>query len=180
MLFRSKRLRGAPLARHDAEWQMVYSAYPPYEILRTRLIDAPTMQRLRRLARFWDLVANSGNFVESTPRLWLAGRPFERFLAFSDWLHGASGRTSGISLKRLAEYVFTWLTDHAGQNPAEVAPVIFRDYQRGGKSDLPPFLRPWLATETAACVSPTAPAQPRGARRQARHLAEQAPEPPLS
>jgi radical SAM superfamily enzyme YgiQ (UPF0313 family) len=175
-----KRLRGAPLARHDAEWQMVYSAYPPYEILRTRLIDAPTMQRLRRFARFWDLVANSGNFVESTPRLWLAGGPFERFLAFSDWLHGASGRTSGISLKRLAEYVFTWLTDHAGQNPAEVAPVIFRDYQRGGKSDLPPFLRPWLATETAARVFPTAPAQPRGARRQARHLAEQAPEEPSS
>jgi radical SAM superfamily enzyme YgiQ (UPF0313 family) len=174
-----KRLRGTPIGRHDTTWDMVYSAYPPYEILRNRLIDAPTMQRLRRFARFWDLVANSGNFVESTPRLWLEGRPFERFLAFSDWLHLASGRTSGISLKRLAEYVFTWLTQQQGQAPAEVAPVIFRDYQRGGKSDLPPFLRPWLSPDTATRVT-AVPVQARGARRQARHLAEQSPDPPAS
>ncbi len=171
-----KRLRGTPIGRHDAAWEMVYGAYPPYEILRNRLIDAPTMQRLRRFARFWDLVANSGNFVESTPWLWREGRPFERFLAFSDWLHLASGRTNGISLKRLAEYVFTWLTEQQGQPPADVAPVILRDYQRGGKSDLPPFLRPWLPSETASRVS-AAPPQPRGARRQARHLAEQTSEP---
>ncbi len=174
-----KRLRGTPIGRHDTAWEMVYSAYAPYEILRNRLIDAPTMQRLRRFARFWDLVANSGNFVESTPRLWLGGRPFERFLAFSDWLHLASGRTSGIALKRLAEYVFTWLTEQQGQPPAEVAPVIFRDYQRGGKSDLPPFLRPWLSSETASRET-TVSLQPRGARRQARHLAEQTPESAVS
>lgn len=171
-----KRLRGTPIGRHDATFDMVYCSYPPYEILRNRLIDAPTMQRLRRFARFWDLVANSGNFVESTSRLWLQGQPFERFLAFSDWLHVASGRTSGISLKRLAEYVFEWLTEQQGQPPAEVAPVIFRDYQRGGKSDLPPFLRPWLSTETAARVS-AVPSQPRGARRQSRHLCEPGTEP---
>jgi hypothetical protein len=28
------------------------------------------MQRLRRFARYWDLVGNSGNFVESTPLIW--------------------------------------------------------------------------------------------------------------
>lgn len=32
-----KRLRGTPLARHDAEWGMVYSPKPPYEILENRL-----------------------------------------------------------------------------------------------------------------------------------------------
>jgi len=31
---------------------------------------SPTMQRLRRFAKYWDLVANSGNFVETTPRIW--------------------------------------------------------------------------------------------------------------
>src|SRR5262249_8011449 len=50
-----KRLRGTPIVRHDAEWQMVYSSHPPYEILQTRLIDFATMQRLRRFARYWDL-----------------------------------------------------------------------------------------------------------------------------
>ena len=61
-----KRLRGTPIVRHDAEWQMVYNPHPPYEILQNRLIDFATMQKLRRFARYWDLVGNSGNFVETT------------------------------------------------------------------------------------------------------------------
>ena len=65
-----KRLRGTPIVRHDAEWQMVYNPHPPYEILQNQLIDFATMQKLRRFARYWDLVGNSGNFVETTPLIW--------------------------------------------------------------------------------------------------------------
>ena len=65
-----KRLRGTPIVRHDAEWQMVYNPHPPYEILQNRLIDFAAMQKLRRFARYWDLVGNSGNFVETTPLMW--------------------------------------------------------------------------------------------------------------
>jgi len=60
-----KRLRGTPIGRHDAEWQMVYNPHPPYEILRNKLIDFATMQKLRRFARYWDLVGNSGKFIEN-------------------------------------------------------------------------------------------------------------------
>src|SRR5947207_7093221 len=42
-----KRLRGTPIIRHDAEWQMVYKAHPPYELLQNRLLDFATMQKLR-------------------------------------------------------------------------------------------------------------------------------------
>ena len=70
-----KRLRGTPIVRHDAEWQMVYHARPPYEILQNRLIDFATMQRLRRFAKYWDLVGNSGNFVATTPLIWRKDRP---------------------------------------------------------------------------------------------------------
>jgi hypothetical protein len=74
-----KRLRGTPIVRHDTEWQMVYHPLPPYEILQTKLIDFATMQRLRRFAKYWDMVGNSGNFVESTPLLWSnAASPFDR------------------------------------------------------------------------------------------------------
>src|SRR3954465_9606706 len=65
-----KRLRGTPIVRHDAEWQMAYYPHPPYEILQNRLLDFTTMQKMRRFARYWDLVANSGNFVESCALLW--------------------------------------------------------------------------------------------------------------
>ncbi|MEK6261362.1 MAG: DUF4080 domain-containing protein, partial [Planctomycetota bacterium] len=65
-----KRLRGTPIVRHDAEWQMVYSPHPPYEVLQTRLMDFATIQELRRFAKHWDAIANSGNFVETVPMLW--------------------------------------------------------------------------------------------------------------
>jgi radical SAM superfamily enzyme YgiQ (UPF0313 family) len=65
-----KRLRGTPIVRHDAEWQMVYNPHPPYELLQNRLVDFLTMQRVRRFARYWDLVGNSGNFVETNPLIW--------------------------------------------------------------------------------------------------------------
>jgi radical SAM superfamily enzyme YgiQ (UPF0313 family) len=87
-----KRLRGTPIIRHDAAWEMVYSPHPPYEILKNRLLDFPTLQRLRRFARYWDLVANSGNFVESTPLLWGDGSAFWGFLRFCDWLYAREGR----------------------------------------------------------------------------------------
>ena len=73
-----KRLRGTPIVRHDAEWQMVYNSHPPYEILQNRLIDFATMQKLRRFARYWDLVGNSGNFIETTPLIWSNVEPESR------------------------------------------------------------------------------------------------------
>jgi radical SAM superfamily enzyme YgiQ (UPF0313 family) len=73
-----KRLRGTPIIRHDAEWKMLYNPHPPYEILQNRLIDFPTMQKLRRFARYWDLVGNSGNFVETTPLIWSNVEPESR------------------------------------------------------------------------------------------------------
>lgn len=73
-----KRLRGTPIARHDESWEMVYSPDPPYELLCNKQIDFPTMQRMRRFARAWDLLANSGNFVCTLPRFWTGIRPQRR------------------------------------------------------------------------------------------------------
>jgi hypothetical protein len=164
-----KRLRGTPIVRHDADWQMVYNELPPYEILQNKLIDFETMQRLRRFSRYWDLIGNSGNFVESTPLLWKqSGQPFESFLRWSDWLYAASGRKHGIALGELAEFLFSYLTQEFGFDPAEVAPVFWRDYQRGGRSDRPAFLRPYIApSDTRRKQQFLAP----GPIRQARHLA---------
>jgi radical SAM superfamily enzyme YgiQ (UPF0313 family) len=161
-----KRLRGTPIIRHDEEWQMVYSPYAPYEILQNRLIDYATMQRLKRFARYWDLIANSGNFRDSAPLLWEDRSPFDAFLAFADWLYVASGRTNGIALKRLAELLFRYLVDVAGRDEEHSARALWSDYQRGGRSDRPEFLRPYLDT-----IQETSPRRPIPARvaRQARH-----------
>jgi hypothetical protein len=146
-----KRLRGTPIIRHDAEWEMTYSDEPPYEILQNKLISFQDMQRLRRFSRYWDLVANSGNFLESAPVIW-AETPscFDSFMQWSDWLHGQVGRNHSIALVRLAELLFQYLTEVRRQPSIPTAAVLWRDYQRGGRSDCPVFLRPYLPTSTVA------------------------------
>ncbi len=67
-----KRLRGTPIVRHDAEYSMAYAPRPPYEILQTRDIPFADMQRMRRFARYWDLLGNSGNFADTLPLAWSA------------------------------------------------------------------------------------------------------------
>lgn len=166
-----KRLRGTPIVRHDAAWEMVYSPLPPYEILRNRLIDFSTMQQLRRFARYWDLVGNSGNFVETVPLLWAdAVSPFRAFLQFSEWLHAIEGRHHGIALITLMERLFTYLTQPLGQAERDVAAALWRDYQRGGRREPPPFLRPHLPEEAiVAAASRTIGSRERPVR-QSRHV----------
>ena len=143
-----KRLRGTPIARHEVESRLVYSPAAPYEILATSTLDFPTLQRLRRFARYWDIVANSGQFAVTTPRLWRDQSPFAGFLAFSDWLYRETDRTSGIALSKLLELLFRYLTEVCGQSPQEVATTLWDDYRAGGHSDRPACLRPWLTAET--------------------------------
>jgi hypothetical protein len=122
-----KRLRGTPIVRHDREWQMVYSPHPPYEILQTKLIDFFTMQRLRRFARYWDLVANSGNFVEVTRLICGNGSPFGAFSKFSVWLYAETRQTHGIALARLNELVARYLMEEINLSESQVAPLFSRD-----------------------------------------------------
>jgi radical SAM superfamily enzyme YgiQ (UPF0313 family) len=162
-----KRLRGTPIARHDVPWQMVYSPRAPYEVLQTRLIDFATMQRLRRFARYWDLVANSGNFVESAPLIWQGAGPFSGFMSFCDWLYAESGQTSGVSLVRLAEFVFRYLTERQQMPSSAAAHAVWRDYCRSGRSDRPAWLRPWV--EAPAGADRSRSNLSKRLRRQARH-----------
>jgi radical SAM superfamily enzyme YgiQ (UPF0313 family) len=164
-----KRLRGTPIVRHDTEWGMVYNSHPPYEVLQTRLIDFATMQKLRRFARYWDLVSNSGNFIETTPLLWCEQAPehspFHAFMRWSDWLHIRIGRTHGIALVRLMQLLFDYLTNEQGLPHEATAETIWRDYQRGGRNDKPAFLKEFLVGKTQLDDSQTSSLLP---KRQAR------------
>ena len=107
-----KRLRGTPIGRHDIEWGMVYSPLAPYELLENRLLDFATVQRLRRFARFWDLLANSGRFTHTVPLVWEgAPSPFHAFLACSDWLLSSLGQHHAIALPRLTHALERYLTE---------------------------------------------------------------------
>ncbi len=179
-----KRLRGTPISRHDEAWGMKYNAQPPYEILQNSLIPFADMQRMRRFAKYWELVGNSGNFVESVSLLWnearsiarpgqtpappsqaMLGTPFASFLAFSDWLFARIRRTDTIALLRLMELLFEFLTRELGLEGTSTAQTLWRDYQRGGRRERPGFLASHLPVDDQP--SPLLPRS--GPKRQSRH-----------
>jgi radical SAM superfamily enzyme YgiQ (UPF0313 family) len=163
-----KRLRGTPIIRHDAEWRMTYAAHTPYEILQNKLLDFATMQRLRRFAKYWDLVGNSGNFVETVKLIWRDGSPFKNFLRFGDWLYAQLKRTDTIALARLAESLLQFLTDELQLENKLVAETLWNDWQRCGRRDPPEFIREFLAVESLHIPRTKNSSLP---KRQARHLA---------
>lgn len=161
-----KRLRGTPIVRHDAEFEMKYSPVPPYEILENRDIPFVEMQRMRRFARYWDLVANSGNFTATLALLWQQGdSAFREFLAFADHLHAKLRRTHQIALPVLAQALFDFLVEQRGVPVDVAAATMMEDWKRvpGRES---------LRLSGAASSTRDSTVRPAAGRRQARHLAQ--------
>jgi len=93
--------------------------------------------------------------------------PFARFLRFSDWLYARLARTDSIALARLAELLFEFLTGELKWDAPRVADTMARDWQRGGRRDLPEFLREFQPAKTGPRAPSGRAALP---KRQARHL----------
>ncbi|MFZ5637242.1 MAG: DUF4080 domain-containing protein [Pseudomonadota bacterium] len=160
-----KRLRGAPVARHTAAHDLRFNPDPPYNILSTDVIDFATMQRLSRFSRYWDMVANSGRFPRTLPLL-LGDAPFDRFLAFSDWLYARSGQTHAIAHERMVHFLQAFLVGEGAIAEAFANRALIDDYRgQGGRSR--------LAFEAADAALPLPAARKKRATpaRQARHLA---------
>ena len=154
-----KRLRGTPLIRHTEAFQLTFDPLPPYTILANKDIRFADMQRLVRFARYWDMVANSGRFAHTLPVI-LGEHPFERFMAFSDWIYVNTDATHRIALDRLANLVGKWLHAEQKMSAESVATLLASDYagqaqhKQGGEK-----------TVTQEKTPKTLP------QRQARHLA---------
>jgi hypothetical protein len=101
------------------------------------------VQRVKRFARAVDLVMNSGRFP-STSKLLM---PFDKFIAFSNWLFAETGARHGIALQRLSELLLKYLGDDArdalerdlGRDRASNLPKRQARHLEGG--GLPPALR---------------------------------------
>jgi radical SAM superfamily enzyme YgiQ (UPF0313 family) len=127
-----KRLRGAPLNRHNEEYQLRYNPEPPYNILCSRDIDFETMQRVNRFARYWEMIANSGRFKNTLPLI-LRDKPFNNFMQLSDCLYQTVGCTGNISLRRLFELLFKSLAVMEDIDEELLFEKIKIDYERTGE-----------------------------------------------
>ncbi|MCW8918243.1 MAG: B12-binding domain-containing radical SAM protein [Gammaproteobacteria bacterium] len=155
-----KRLRGSPIIRHSAAFDLRFNPQPPYNLLSTNTIDFATMQRLSRFARYWELVANSGRFHATLPLL-LGESPFARFMSLSDWLYATTGQSDSIQLPRLFELVYRGACEALQLEATTLQQTLLTDFLRVGLKGVPRFLRD--APEPAS----RAPSQ--RTRRQQRH-----------
>jgi radical SAM superfamily enzyme YgiQ (UPF0313 family) len=149
-----KRLRGTPIVRHDAEWGMAYSASPPYEVLRTNHVGFADMQRMRRFARYWELIANSGNFVRTTPLIWRAdaqgeGAAAQRVSAGPERAAAAAAAAADadsasssssspfVSFLRLSDWLFARVGRHHAIALPRLAELLFQYLTSEAGRDVP-------------------------------------------
>jgi len=109
-----KRLRGAPIARHTEPCGLRFNPDPPYNVLATDRISFADMQRIALFAQLWDRAANSGRFARALTLMLDGPSPFERFLAFTDWMAARDDGTGRWSEERLRRSIGDWLVSRAG------------------------------------------------------------------
>lgn len=144
-----KRLRGTPLARQDGADAppargMAYQEMPPYAVLQTDAVSAGQVRAFTRLARYWDLVANSGRFGHSLPLLLQGPSAFAAFADFAAWLWQETGRTAGLTPERLTDALFNYLTGPRGNDAATARAALLADYLASGARARPRCLRALL------------------------------------
>ena len=166
-----KRLRGTPITRHTAGYAMVYEPQTPYTVLQTSTVDFVTMQRIKRFARYWELVVNSGRFSVALKLLLGGGSAFDRFLNFSDWLWQTTGKTHEFALEKLVDWLHQHLTQVLGLPQQAVDAALMADYQASGARGKPRSLAHLLGGPAAASRPPHKPAL---TQRQTRHALQQA------
>jgi radical SAM superfamily enzyme YgiQ (UPF0313 family) len=99
-----KRLKGSPIIRHTEAFDLRFNPLPPFNILSTDRVSFTTMQRINRFARYWDMIGNSGRFKYSLPHI-LSGKPFDDFMAITEWIFNKTGQIHKINLKKLFELI---------------------------------------------------------------------------
>jgi hypothetical protein len=147
-----KRLRGTPLANRSkagevAQYGMAYQSEPPYTVLYTDAVSAQEVQAFTRLARYWDLVANSGRFARALVLL-LEGSPtapvpsaFAAFEAFADWLWARTGATSTLTPELLLDALFDYLSTQRALPADQVRAALLADYVASGARSNPKALQ---------------------------------------
>ncbi|MDF1883141.1 DUF4080 domain-containing protein [Sulfurimonas sp. SAG-AH-194-C21] len=138
-----KKLSGTYIKRHDEDFSMVYSDIPPYDILRNSELSFNDIQIMKRFARFWDLTYNSGNFKKSIHLLWENESVYKNFYAFGLWMYEQTDSTWKISLQRLGELFFGYLSEVKGLDKQQIADSMLLDMMKLKGRAIPLYLKPF-------------------------------------
>lgn len=139
-----KKLSGTEIDRHDIKHGMVYSDFPPYDILKNKCLTFKDIQIMKRFSRFWDIFYNSGNFKNSVKLIWNetdGGGVYTNFYKFGLWIYEQTNSTYKISLQRQGELLFTYLSTTKKLDAKAVASMMLRDMMKLKGRAIPFFLK---------------------------------------
>lgn len=142
-----KRLKGAPISAQAHDLGLLFSDSAPYEILQTPHMSYAQIVRLGRMARYWEKIVNSGNFVQSSALLCTnhqSDSVFQNFIRFSDYVFAQTSTSQSIALTRWIELIFTYLCEILHMDAQSTALCILQDYLSQRKEDIPKVLRPHI------------------------------------
>ncbi len=157
-----KRLRGAPIARHEHPAGLRFAAEPPYEVTATATMSAAALNDIKLMARFHDLIANSGRMPRLAARV-MAQEPYSRMMALSQALGRRFGRAHSIALEALFDATLEWLQSEDASASEELQGLALADYRACGAQGRLSFMSRGLTLGGPATPA-TTPV------RQARHL----------
>ncbi|MBL7543128.1 MAG: DUF4080 domain-containing protein [Bdellovibrionaceae bacterium] len=157
-----KRLKGTPIVRHQSKFEMVYSDNTPFQIIKTKDLSFQDLQDMNRFSRFWDMIANSGQFGLTMKFLKSSAQAenrsfFDLFFHLSQFLFRRHKGTFAISLINLMESVFIYLKDELQMDSKEAAHLIYRDFCTRKKRDVPNYLKPYLDQKMNTMDTPLHP-----------------------
>lgn len=134
-----KQLKGTPIKRHNQAFDYKFSSLPPYTLLANKDMTYEEVNQIKRIAKFWDLIANSGRFKFTLPLL-LNKDAFASMAAFTQWVFPKVNQTYGIAFDKLFALVFDFLSIQQQFPIAAIQQAMREDFMRLGTHGWPRFL----------------------------------------
>lgn len=131
-----KRLKGAPIRRHEKTFELIFDNSAPYQIQSTKDLSHEDLIKLGRFAKYWDLINNQGRFVSwiNLLRIELKAQqksPFWFFWQLSDYLWNQLERDFSVTPWELQKSISDFC-DLKGMKSQQLLSTI--DLQKSFKS----------------------------------------------
>lgn len=137
-----KLLKGSDMRAEAEKWEMVYSPYPPYEILSTKDVSYEELLTLKKVEEVVDKYYNSGKFNNILkyfmPKF---TTPFDFYQALGEFLHSKGYLNRNISSADYYKVFIEFNEEKFYENADNLREIIKYDYLKFNKKKwIPEFL----------------------------------------
>jgi len=124
-----KILPGTRFARDAKRLGLAFNPEPPYELLRSDVMDFAALTGLQRFARCWELVHNRNRFPNAVQALHAAcgGDYYTTYQTLAARIQAEEGKLFAIRLPRQAHHLRTHLVESCGLSPAAADRLLSDD-----------------------------------------------------